>query len=85
LYRSENKMMAVSIAHDAGRAILGKPRLLFERDFVFTAYSEVFYQMMPDGEHFVMVDASQAAPRPTALTLVQNWSQELEILAQSAR
>ncbi len=79
-YRNGDKMMAVDVEVE-GRLVLGKPRLLFERDFLFTAYSEAFYHLMPDGEHFVMIDDSESDPRPTGLILVQNWFEELKQLA----
>jgi hypothetical protein len=53
---------------------------LFERDFVLDAYNEAMFHMMPDGEHFVMVDGSDAEPPPTELILVQNWTEELKRL-----
>ena len=72
-------MMGVDIEQE-GRLVLGKPRLLFERDFLFSAYTEVFYHMMPDGQRFVMIDGSESAAPPTQLILVQNWTEELKQL-----
>jgi len=38
------------------------------------------YDVMPDGQRFVMIDDSEAAPPPTQLVLVQNWHEELRRL-----
>ena len=83
-YRNGNKMMVVDIDPGEARSLLGKPRLLFERDFLFSAYSEVLYDVMPDGQHFVMIDGSTSTPPPTELILVQNWTEELKRLVPTS-
>ena len=58
---------------------LGKPRLLCERHF-YDSGSGGDYDVMPDGQHFIMLDESATEPRPTGLVLVENWFEELERL-----
>jgi serine/threonine-protein kinase len=73
-YRNRDKMMAVPIESSSSfRA--GKPALLFEGWFhnsnsVYGPY----YDVAPDGEHFVLV---QEAP-PTQIHVVLNWFEELK-------
>ena len=76
-YHDGGKMMAVDIdLNDAPR--LGKPRLLFERSFDSSTGSG--YDVMPDGERFIMIDQSQTTVRPTELIVVQNFAEELRRL-----
>ncbi len=49
--------------------------MLFEKPSVYREYD-----VMPDGQSFVMIDDSEAAPPPTQLILVQNWVEELKRL-----
>ena len=79
-YPEDNKMMTVDFQVVDGRPALGKPAVLFERDFVYNAYGDVYYRMMPDGQRFVMIDGSESASPPTQLILVRNWAEELKRL-----
>ncbi len=54
---------------------VGNPKLLFERPSVYGQYD-----VMPDGQSFVMIDASEGEPPPTQLILVHNWAEELKRL-----
>jgi hypothetical protein len=71
-YRNQEKMMAVTVRAQP-EFTSGKPQVLFE-----VAYEEYvsFYDVHPDGEHFVMV---QEEPQ-TRLHVVLNWSEELKRL-----
>ena len=73
-YRDADKMMVVEVSSD-GDLRLGNSRLLFERESAGGGYD-----VMPDGQSFVMVDKSEAAPMPTQMILVQNWAEELRRL-----
>ncbi len=77
-YRDGDKMMVVDVALGETPQ-LGKPRLLFERHF-YNSGSGGAYDVMPDGQYFIMLDDSASEPRPTELVLVRNWFQELERL-----
>jgi Tol biopolymer transport system component len=72
-YRNQDKMMAVAVRTQPEFAS-GQPQVLFE-----VVYEEFvsFYDVLPDGEHFVMV---QEEPQ-TRLHVVLNWSEELKRLA----
>jgi len=80
-YRDGDKMMVVDVALGQTPQ-LGKPRLLFERHFDKSSRGGD-YDVMPDGQQFIMLDDSASAPRPTKLVLVRNWFQELERLVPS--
>ena len=73
-YRNGGKMMVVPVETE-GELKLGNPRLLFELRSVSDKYD-----VMPDGQSFVMIVDSEAAPPPTQLILVQNWAEELKRL-----
>ncbi|HEV2247462.1 MAG TPA: hypothetical protein VGW37_12480, partial [Terriglobia bacterium] len=77
-YRSGDKMMAVDIATQPGFAA-GKPRMLFEGQYVPTPATNSNYDVSPDGQRFLMlkpVDQDQAAP--TQINVVLNWFEELK-------
>ena len=72
-YRNGDQILAVP-ADLSGELVLGQPVLLFERS---TDIAD--YDVSPDSQHFVMVDADEEARAlPTQLNLVLNWSRELE-------
>ena len=73
-YRQGDTLMAVDIATD-GELALGTPRALFEH-----SSPESAYDVGPDGERFIMIDASVSRAAPTELILVQNWTEELKRL-----
>ena len=73
-YRNGDKMMVVTLKTE-GELRLGNPKLLFERRSVYGRYD-----VMPDGQSFVMIDDSEGEPAPTELILVHNWAEELKRL-----
>jgi Tol biopolymer transport system component len=77
-YRSGNKIMAVDIETESGFSA-GNPRMLFEGRYLPTAASFPFYDVSPDGRHFLMLKPveSQAAA-PTHINIVLNWFDELK-------
>jgi eukaryotic-like serine/threonine-protein kinase len=80
-YRSGDKMMAVDIATQPSFGA-GKPHMLFHGDYVPTAIKMPYYDVSPDGQHFLMikpVDQEQAAA-PTQINVVLNWFEELKRL-----
>jgi serine/threonine-protein kinase len=74
-YRNGDKMMVVPVETE-GDLRLGNSRLLFEKPAVYAGE----YDVMPDGQSFVMIDDSEAALPPTQLILVQNWAETLKRL-----
>ena len=62
-YRDGDKMMVVDVALGQTPQLgqLGKPRLLFERHF-YNSGSGGDYDVMPDGQHFIMLDEVQRSP-----------------------
>ena len=57
--------------------VAGTPELLFDGPFVTTQDSN--YDVFPDGEHFLMIEADPDA-QPSRLRVVQNWFEELKRL-----
>jgi serine/threonine-protein kinase len=73
-YRNADKMMAVDVA-TVPEVKLSAPRTLFEKEFAFgRGITIANYDVMPDGDHFVMVKDEPGAAR---LHVVLNWQSEL--------
>ena len=77
-YRSGRKMMAVEIATQPGFAA-GRPRVLFEGEYLPTPLLFPNYDVSPDGERFLMLKPSQqGGAAPTQINVVLNWFEELK-------
>jgi len=77
-YRSGGKMMAVDIATQPGFAA-GKPRTLFEGQYVPTQGTFPNYDVSTDGQRFLMLKPSeQVQAAPTQINVVLNWFEELK-------
>jgi len=84
-YRSGRKMMAVEIATQPGFTA-GKPRVLFEGDYLPTPLQFPNYDVSQDGQRFLMLKPSeQEAAAPTQINVVLNWFEELKRLVPSAK
>jgi eukaryotic-like serine/threonine-protein kinase len=84
-YRSGRKMMAVEIATQPGFTA-GKPRVLFEGDYVPTPLQFPNYDVSQDGQRFLMLKPSeQEAAAPTQINVVLNWFEELKRRVPAAR
>jgi hypothetical protein len=71
-------MMAVEIATKP-RFAAGKPRVLFEGDYVPTPLQFPNYDVSPDGRRFLMLKPSeQEAAAPMQINVVLNWFEELK-------
>jgi len=51
----------------------GAPRVLFEREKLLLGFD-----VAPDGEHFVIVEAADAAPERLEIVIIPNWFEELK-------
>ena len=67
-------LMAVSVEPRGDGLVLGAPAQLFSGPFDTT--QDRNFDVFPDGQHFVMVEADQNAA-PTNLNVVVNWAEEL--------
>ena len=77
-YRSGEKMMAVDIATRPSFAA-GKPRVLFEGQYLPSAATLPNYDVSRDGQRFLMLKPSeQAEAASTQITVVLNWFEELQ-------
>ncbi|MBA2626653.1 MAG: serine/threonine-protein kinase [Gemmatimonadales bacterium] len=74
-YRNGASMMAVTIRTSPSLDV-GTPRELFRGPFLEDLYGDRSYDVMPDGEHFVMLEANPAAA--PELRVIRNWGAELE-------
>ena len=77
-YRSGRKMMAVEITTKPGFAA-GKPRVLFEGDYLPTPLAFPNFDVSPDGQRFLMLKPSeQETAALTQINVVLNWFEELK-------
>jgi serine/threonine-protein kinase len=76
-YANETAIIAVSVQTQNGTFAAGKPQLLF--DGPFDATQDPNFDVSPDGQHFVMVEADRDA-MPNRLQVVLNWTEELKML-----
>jgi hypothetical protein len=71
-------MMAVSIRTTPALEI-GTPRELFQGPFLHDLFGDRSFDVMPDGEHFLMFEANPAAA--PELRVIRNWVAELKAMA----
>jgi eukaryotic-like serine/threonine-protein kinase len=77
-YRSGGKMMAVDISTQSGFSA-GKPRMLFEGQYLPTPFTNPNYDVSSDGQRFLMLKpVEQAQAGPTQINVVLNWFEELK-------
>jgi serine/threonine protein kinase/Tol biopolymer transport system component len=74
-FRNGESMMAVTI-RTAPTLEVGTPRELFRGPFLHDLYGDRSFDVMPDGEHFVMFEANPAAA--PELRVIRNWAAELK-------
>jgi Tol biopolymer transport system component len=74
-YLQGDQMMTVETRIDENPR-LGLPKKLFALSQGLIA----LYDVTPDGQRFVMVDASESEPPPKEIILVQNWFEEVKRL-----
>jgi Tol biopolymer transport system component/predicted Ser/Thr protein kinase len=77
-YRSGDKVMAVDIVTQPTFAA-GKPRMLFEGQYMPTPATAPNYDVSLDGQRFLMLKPSeQEQAAPTQINVVLNWFEELK-------
>jgi Tol biopolymer transport system component len=77
-YRSGDKMMAVDIATQPSFTV-GKPRMLFEGQYVPAPGAPPNHDVSPDGQRFLMLKPSESGETaPTQINVVLNWFEELK-------
>jgi len=76
-YRRGTRMMVVDVTTQPTFSP-GKPRLLFDRQYLSTTFPATFprYAVSPDGQRFLMVKQGEQAL--TQINVVQNWISELK-------
>jgi Tol biopolymer transport system component len=76
-YRGGDKMMAVDIVTQPTFSA-GKPRMLFEGQYVPAPVTFSNYDVSPDGQRFLMIKANEQESAPTQINVVLNWFEELK-------
>jgi serine/threonine-protein kinase len=77
-YRQGEDLMAVSVETDADFSV-GRPELVVSGNYVADASGHPSYDVMPDGQSFVMIQRNSEAAL-TEIHVVLNWFQELNRL-----
>lgn len=79
-YRSGKKMMAVEVGTTQSSFTAGKPKLLFQSDYVSVSPTQpnTAYDVSPDGQRFLMLKETGRAISNTQINIVQNWFEELK-------
>ena len=75
-YRSDDKMMAVEVNTQPNFAG-GKPRVLFQGQYLSSFPTRSNYDVSPDGQRFLMLKPVEQAA-PTQINVVLNWFEELK-------
>jgi serine/threonine protein kinase/Tol biopolymer transport system component len=76
VYRSGRRMLAVTVK-TASAFSAGKPRVLFEGDYVSSGLLGLDYDLAPDGR-FLMVKPSADEQTPARVRVVVNWIDEVK-------
>jgi Tol biopolymer transport system component len=77
-YRNGNKMMAVDITTQPSFSA-GKPRVLFEGQYLPNGNGITNYDVSSDGQRFLMLKPTEPAQAaPTQINVVLNWTEELK-------
>jgi serine/threonine-protein kinase len=74
-YRDGNRLIAVSVETSPSLS-LGKPRVLFEEEYLRDAAYAPQYDVARDGQRFIMIAPTR--PAAAGLFVVQNWFEELK-------
>ena len=77
-FRNGARLMAVAIRTTPTLEI-GTPRELFQGPFLHDLFGDHSFDVMPDGEHFIMFEANPAAA--PELRVILNWVAELKAMA----
>jgi eukaryotic-like serine/threonine-protein kinase len=75
VYSNGNKMMSVEVETKSGFTA-GSPRLLFDQPYAHGGPSS-YYDMAPDGQHFVMLKVDETKSTQFELRAVLNWADEV--------
>ena len=54
------------------------PTVLFEGQYLMAPASFPAYDVMPDGQRFLMLKSGEEQQTPTQINVVQNWFEELK-------
>ena len=76
-FREGDKMMAVDITTQPGFSA-GKPRMLFQGNYLPTPDTFPNYDVSPDGQRFLMIKHEEQSNSLNQIVLVQNWFEELK-------
>jgi Tol biopolymer transport system component len=80
-FRSGPKMMSVDVALAGTSARIGRPRKIFEGDYL--EWSGANYDVSADGKHLIMVRLANASTQ--SLSVRVNWKSELQEIAPRKR
>jgi serine/threonine protein kinase/Tol biopolymer transport system component len=83
-YRHDDKMMVVAILSNTASPRVGPPQEVFAGNFAVGTLDAANYDVMPDGQRFLMVQAEQPSSQRTLQVLI-NWLGVVAAAAPSGR
>ncbi len=81
-YRNRDKFMRVTVP-DSLDSWRPKPELMFTGTYLNVKHKP--RDVMPDGQHFLMIQPTHPDPPGTELYLIQNWFEELKRLCPTGK
>jgi len=85
-YRQAAQVWVTDVSTGGEDFSAGRPRLLFEQQGFYSATPVRTWDLLPDGQGFLMVKLDERKPPPvTEIILVQNWFEELKRLVPSGK
>jgi Tol biopolymer transport system component len=76
-YREGDKMMAVPVAGIGADLRAGRPQALFEGRFAKGSIDAANYDVMQDGQRFLMVQSDQQSSTSTMFHVLINWTESI--------
>lgn len=79
-YREGDRLMSVSLDPEPGNGALRptRPEVVFEGRFALGQSGNRYYDIHPDGDRFLMLQAAGPDPQRPRINVVLNWFSELE-------
>jgi Tol biopolymer transport system component len=77
-YRNRNQFMRVTVPDSPSATWMPEPKSMFTGNYLNCFNTS--WDIMPDGEHFIMIQPTHPDPPRTELYLIKNWFEELKRL-----
>ena len=82
-YRNGDQFMRVTVPDSLDSWVPPNPTLMFTGNYLNVNAKP--WDVMPDGQHFIMIQPTHPDPPGTELYLIQNWFEELKRLCPTGK